>query len=35
MLTLSYDFITVFEACFLLKNYECYLDADRQELVFT
>jgi len=32
--TLPYDYLTVFEACYLLNNYDCYLDADRQEVVF-
>jgi len=33
MLTISYKFITVFEACYLLKNFNGYLDGDKKCLV--
>jgi len=33
MIFIDYNFITVFEACYILKNFNGYLDADRKELV--
>jgi hypothetical protein len=33
MLTISYDYFTVFEACYILKNFSGYLDGDKKCLV--
>lgn len=33
MLTIDYKFITVFEAVFLMKNFNGYLDGDKKCLV--
>lgn len=34
-LTIDTDMLTVFEACYILKNFDGYMDGDRKQVVIT